>query len=67
LDWRDKKWEACDDVPSEREPLSEKVLLDGWAREHVGTVANALSEKRKECERRREAAICGLLSNFGCV
>ena len=34
---------------------------------HVEISANAFSQKRKECERRREAAICGLLSNFRCV
>jgi hypothetical protein len=37
-----------------------------WAHEHVEKPANALSEKRKESRRRRDAAIDGLLSNFGC-
>jgi hypothetical protein len=38
-----------------------------WAQRHVEMPADALSAKREECRRRRDAAIDGLLSNFGCV
>jgi hypothetical protein len=50
--------------PPERPPPG--LDPSAWAF-HVEISANAFSRKRKECERRREAAICGLLSNFGCV
>jgi hypothetical protein len=38
-----------------------------WALHHVEAPANALSAKREECRRRREAATDGLLSNFAAV
>jgi hypothetical protein len=37
-----------------------------WAECYVEMPARALSAKREECRRRREAAIDGLLSSFGC-
>jgi|SRR6516225_5952358 hypothetical protein len=36
-----------------------------WALKHVETPADELAAKRAECKRRREAAIDGLMSNFG--
>jgi hypothetical protein len=65
-DWRDKKWESCiDEQPPESVLL--QTCINGWAYEQVEKPAQELSERRKECERRRQAAIDGLLSNFGCA
>jgi hypothetical protein len=38
-----------------------------WALKHVEQPALLISAKREECRRRADAAVCGLLSNFGCV
>ena len=56
--YRSKHW-VPDNTPNKRSP-------GAWALQHVEAPAAALSAKRTECCRRREAAIDGLLSNFGC-
>jgi hypothetical protein len=59
-------WQARAAPHTTRAESTPEKCPGAWALRHVEAPADALSAKRKECRRRCDAAIDGLLSNFGC-